>query len=98
MTAGPALLCSDRAAEVYSERLATAAPGWDRVLLVGEGPISDGELAGVEAAFLSADTFPGRTGTFLREALRAPNLRWLHTFSAGIDHPIFGQFTQRACG
>ena len=31
----------------------------------------------------------------LGAATRAPNLRWLHTFSAGTDHPIFGQFRDR---
>jgi phosphoglycerate dehydrogenase-like enzyme len=95
VTAAPALLCTDHAAERYAERLAVAAPGWRLVELVGEGPVADDDLPDVEAAFLSADSFPGRTGAFLRAALLAPNLRWLHSFSAGVDHPIFGQFTDR---
>ena len=27
--------------------------------------------------------------------LNAPNLRWLHTFSSGVDHPVFGIFLDK---
>jgi D-2-hydroxyacid dehydrogenase (NADP+) len=91
----PALLCTDHVASRYATRLADAAPSLGLVQLVGRGPIGDEELARVDAAFLSADSFPERTGALLGEAMRAPNLRWLHTFSAGTDHPIFGQFRDR---
>jgi phosphoglycerate dehydrogenase-like enzyme len=95
VTGAPALLCTDHVAERYADRLAAAAPGWELVRLVGESPIDDAELARVDAAFLSADSFPGRTRHVLYTALAAPNLRWLHTFSAGIDHPIFGRFSDK---
>jgi phosphoglycerate dehydrogenase-like enzyme len=95
VTSAPALLCTDHAAARYAEQLAAAAPGWELVTLVGEGPVGADALPRVEAAFLSADSFPGRTGAFLREAQRASNLRWLHTFSAGVDHPIFQGFLDR---
>ena len=95
MTGAPALLCTDHVAARYADRLAAAAPGWDLVQLVGEAQLDSADLERVDAAFLSADTFPGRTRQVLFTALAAPNLRWLHTFSAGIDHPIFGQFTDK---
>ena len=95
MSRGPALLCTDWFAEHYAERLAAAAPALDLVRLAGAQPIDDGELARVDAAFLSADSYPATTGHMLGVATRAPNLRWLHTFSAGIDHPVFGALQAR---
>jgi phosphoglycerate dehydrogenase-like enzyme len=90
-----ALLCTDHVADRYADRLSAAAPSLDLVPLVGEGPIDATDLARVDAAFLSADSFPARTLHLLMAALEAPNLRWLHTFSAGTDHPIFGQFRDK---
>jgi D-2-hydroxyacid dehydrogenase (NADP+) len=95
VSGAPALLCTDHVAIRYSERLAAAAPSLALVQLVGDEPPTEAELATVDAAFLSADSYPARTGLLLNAALRAPNLRWLHTFSAGTDHPIFGQFRDR---
>lgn len=92
---GPTLLCTDTVAERYAEQLFRAAPALELVPLVGDGPVPDADLARVDAAYLSADCFPARSGKLLGAALRAPNLRWLHTFSAGTDHPIFGQFRDR---
>jgi len=95
VSGAPALLCTDHVADRYAHRLAEIVPAWELVTLVGEGPVGDSELARVDAAFLSADSFPARTRHLLMAALEAPNLRWLHTFSAGIDHPIFGQFRDK---
>lgn len=95
MSGAVTLLCTDHLASHYGERLAAAAPSLALVQLVGEAAPSDAELATVDAACLSADSYPARTGLLLSAALRAPSLRWLHTFSAGIDHPIFGQFRER---
>ena len=80
---GPTLLCTDTVAERYAEQLFRAAPALELVPLVGDGPVPDADLARVDAAYLSADCFPARSGKLLGAALRAPNLRWLHTFSAG---------------
>lgn len=91
----PTLLCTDTVAERYAHRLADAAPSLELVTLVGDGPVPEADLARVDAAFFSADSFPARSAHLLGAAMRAPNLRWLHTFSAGTDHPIFGQFRER---
>jgi phosphoglycerate dehydrogenase-like enzyme len=65
------------------------------VTLVGDDPIAEPELARVDAAFLSADAYPARVAHLMGAAVRAPNLRWLHTSSAGIDHPVFGELRDR---
>lgn len=48
-----------------------------------------GDAAGVELAFFSGDFFPDRVRDFVLALRDAPRLRWLHTFSAGVDHPWF---------
>ncbi len=95
MSGAPALLCTDWFAEHYAARLRAIAPDLDLVRLVGEDPPPDGDLARVDAFFFSADSFPDRTLPLLTAGLGAPNLRWLHTVSAGTDHPIFGRFRDR---
>lgn len=95
MTVTPGLLCTDTIAERYGHRLATAAPSFDVVPLVGKDQISEADIARVDAVFFSSDAHPDRTSNILAAALSAPKLRWLHTFSAGIDHPVFDAFRER---
>jgi phosphoglycerate dehydrogenase-like enzyme len=89
------LFCSDHAFADDGERWAEVAPGLRTVQLRGDEPVAAAELAGVEIASFSADLFPGRTMTFLRAALAAPDLRWMHLFNVGVDSPIFGRFRDR---
>ena len=42
-------------------------------------------------AFFSPDLWPDRAKAFIGACLRAPNLQWLHTFSAGTDDAVFGR-------
>ena len=95
MTGAPALLCTDWFAERYGDRVAAIAPALDVVTLVGDGPVPADDLERVDACFFSADSFPTRSLALLTAGLGAANMRWLHTFSAGTDHPIFGQFRDR---
>jgi D-2-hydroxyacid dehydrogenase (NADP+) len=95
VSGAPALLCTDWFAEHYADRLHRIAPAIELVPLVGDGPVPEHDLARVDAFFFSADSFPARSLALLTAGLGAPNLRWLHTFSAGTDHPIFGQYRDR---
>ncbi|MDX1649117.1 MAG: NAD(P)-dependent oxidoreductase, partial [Myxococcota bacterium] len=85
-----AILLSEEVEARHAEALARVAPARPRVVLRGEEP--DGDPREVEIAFFSGDLYPART-RFLAKAM-APavetgRLRWLHTFSAGVDHPWF---------
>jgi phosphoglycerate dehydrogenase-like enzyme len=46
-------------------------------------------------ACLSGDAWPGSIAPFMRTTVAAANLRWLHSFSAGVDHPVFASFVRR---
>ena len=59
----------------------------------------DGEVeidpAAIDVACLSGDAWPGLIAPFMRTTVAAPNLQWLHSFSAGVDHPVFASFVRR---
>ena len=82
-----AILISDWVEESYAARIAAIAPGAQRVVLRAGAP--DGDLSAVEIAYFSGDCFPERVREFALAARDATALRWLHTFSAGVDHPWF---------
>lgn len=44
----------------------------------------------------SADVWADeRSASFMKVVLEAPNVRWLHMFSAGLDHPVFAELGRR---
>lgn len=94
MTPGrrPALLCTDTVIERHGGRLASAAPQLELVALSGDDLVGDEDLTRLDVAFFSGDAYPERTAHFFGACINAPNLRWLHTYSAGTDHPIFQRF------
>jgi D-2-hydroxyacid dehydrogenase (NADP+) len=89
------LFCTDTLWSQRCDELLAVAPGIDVVQLVGDGRIADDDLGRITVACFSADAWPDRAAAFLRVCLDAPNLRWLHTFSAGVDHPVFRSFVDR---
>jgi D-2-hydroxyacid dehydrogenase (NADP+) len=87
------LLLSNWVTERYDAALRAAAPGAVRTVLHLDR--LDGDPAGVEVAYFSGDLFPARVREFVLALRDAPNLRWMHTFSAGVDNPFFGNLRQR---
>lgn len=80
--------------ERYGAAMDAAAPGVPRVVLTPGGGLR-GEPAAVELAYFSGDVFPDHVRDFALALRDAPHLRWLHTFSAGVDHPWFQQLRAR---
>ena len=70
-------------------------PGCDELVFRPGARVSVDEIERIELASLSDDLWPDHSASFMRVCLDAPNLRWLHTFSAGVDHPIFRMFLDR---
>ncbi|HME68763.1 MAG TPA: D-2-hydroxyacid dehydrogenase [Myxococcota bacterium] len=92
MAAG-SILVSDAVEERRSSALEAAARGVPRCILRPSGPSSDPSM--VEIAFFSGDLFPERTRDFVLALAKSERLRWLHTFSAGVDHPWFRNLRER---
>jgi len=84
---------SHRIARDYAKELAALAPERRLVPLPADGPSNPEEE--IEIAFFSADCYPDRSADFFRTAYAAKNLRWLHSFSAGVDSPAFQKLRQR---
>jgi D-2-hydroxyacid dehydrogenase (NADP+) len=89
------LFCTDTLWSERGDELRASAPAIDVVPLVGDDHVGDDDLARITIACFSADAWPDRAAPFLRVCLDAPNLGWLHTFSAGVDHPVFRSFVDR---
>ncbi|MEO1055375.1 MAG: D-2-hydroxyacid dehydrogenase [Actinomycetota bacterium] len=53
------------------------------------------DIADLTLAFFSHDAWPELTPNFMAVSLEASSLRWLHTMSAGVDHPVFQTFVDR---
>lgn len=97
MPTAPVTLLTNTAWERFGHALRTAVPRIDAVLLDDDDPVSAADLERIEVAFFSGDCFPGgpsprRAAAFMGASLRCPNLRWLHTASAGVDSPVFQRF------
>jgi phosphoglycerate dehydrogenase-like enzyme len=91
--AAGSILISDEVEGRRSAALEAAAPGAPLCILRASGPSSDPAL--VEIAFFSGDLFPERIRDFALTLAKAQGLRWLHTFSAGVDHPWFRNLKER---
>jgi phosphoglycerate dehydrogenase-like enzyme len=87
------LLLSGRVADRHAAALAAAAPGAPLVVLRDD--VLEGDPADVEIAYFSGDFYPDHVRPFLLALRDAPKLRWLHSFSAGVDNPFFGKLRER---
>jgi phosphoglycerate dehydrogenase-like enzyme len=71
-------------------------PDLRTVVLPDEGLVSAHDIEAIDVAVFSADLWlEGRGAPFMKVALQAPALQWLHMFSAGLDDPVFDRFRDR---
>jgi len=89
------LFCTDTVWQRHQQQLMAAAPGLEAIEMTGDDTVTADDLERITIAFFSGDAWPGRTRPYISAALHAPNLQWLHTFSAGVDSPVFGEFVRR---
>jgi phosphoglycerate dehydrogenase-like enzyme len=76
-------------------QLEATAPEAEIVVLPAAGEVPATDVERITVAFFSPDAWPERAASFMAVALGAPRLRWLHTMSAGVDHPVFRTFLDR---
>lgn len=60
-----------------------------------EGRLDAAQCAGIDLAFFSSDVIPQHGRQFFSTVRKAPALKWLHVFNAGVDHPIFSEMLER---
>jgi phosphoglycerate dehydrogenase-like enzyme len=89
------VLLSDNVWERRKDELLRANPSMQPIVYVGNDPLPEDVIPTLTTAFFSGDLWPERARGFMLSALQAPNLTWLHTFSAGVDNPVFGTFRER---
>ena len=97
----PAVLLShrlerERGADLV--RRANEAGASLRVIALPEDPearLPSGACPQVDLAFFSEDVFPAYSRQFFSAVRKAPNLKWLHVFNAGVDHPIYTEMLAR---
>ena len=84
------LLLPDHLADILCDRVCQIAPDCEIVLVSRDGKIQ-GDLGDAEVLFLRWGI--GRE-VFQQMVARIPNLRWVHTISAGVDHLLFPELSQ----
>lgn len=52
-------------------------------------------VSDIEVAFFSTDLYPDFSRQFFSAVRKAPNLKWLHVFNVGVDHPIYTEMLGR---
>jgi phosphoglycerate dehydrogenase-like enzyme len=89
------LLVSDNVWQREGTNITSFAPGITPIIYEGDEPIADDVLANVNVAFFSSDVWPERSRGMVLSIMKAANVKWLHTFSAGVDSPFFIQLMEK---
>jgi phosphoglycerate dehydrogenase-like enzyme len=101
MSAKPALIVSHRCFEIYGAELAaTVARLGLPHEVVGlpadkDARLSDADVARGEIAFYSQDLNPVHGRQFFSAVRKGPNMKWIHVFNVGVDHPIYNEMLER---
>lgn len=88
------ILVSDFVETHHGADLAAAAPSMPRAVLRAGGGLA-GDESDIEIAYFSGDLFPDRAAEFWRPVLRLEKLRWIHSYSAGVDHWVFQKMLEK---
>jgi phosphoglycerate dehydrogenase-like enzyme len=88
-SAAPVLLISDTVWERRAAEILAIAPNTQPIIYVGDEPVADELLPTIDIAFFSSDVWPDRPRGLVISILKATRLKWMHTFSAGVDSPFF---------
>ena len=98
-TSATPILLTEAFHERYGERLRAAASEagltLDPVLLPEQGEVPADDLARVELAHFSRDRYIAGGRAFFEALERAPRLRWLHVFHAGMNGPFYAGLLKR---
>jgi phosphoglycerate dehydrogenase-like enzyme len=60
-----------------------------------EARVADTDAARADIAYFSSDIFPNFAKQFFSATRKAPALKWMQVFNAGVDHPVFASVIER---
>jgi phosphoglycerate dehydrogenase-like enzyme len=89
------LLVSDIVWERHGEAIRALGPKISPVIYEGNDVLPDEVIETLDAVFYSSDLWPERSRGIVLSILKAKNINWMHTFSAGVDNPFFVQLMER---
>lgn len=98
MTSSPkdiTLLISDNVWEREGDAIRDILPSVRPAIYEGNDPLAPEIVSSIDVAFYSSDLWPERSRGIALSIIQANNLKWLHTFSAGVDNPFFKQLGER---
>lgn len=89
------LLISDNVWSREGDAIKDILPSVQPVIYEGDDPLSPDIASSIDVAFYSSDLWPERSRGIALSIITASHLKWLHTFSAGVDNPFFKQLQER---
>jgi phosphoglycerate dehydrogenase-like enzyme len=101
MSTKPALIVSHRCHAEFGAEIAAAVARlklpYEVVALPADkdARLPDADVARGEIAFYSQDLNPNHARQFFSAVRKGPNIKWLHVFNIGVDHPIYTEMLER---
>jgi phosphoglycerate dehydrogenase-like enzyme len=89
------LLVSDNVWARHGDAIRLISPEIMPVVYEGNEVLPDEIISTINTVFYSSDLWPDRSRGFALSILKATSLKWMHTFSAGVDSPFFVQLMER---
>ena len=89
------LLVSDNVWQREGTNITSFAPGITPIIYEGNDVLPDEIISTINTVFYSSDLWPERSRGFVLSLLKATSVKWMHTFSAGVDSPFFVQLMER---
>lgn len=89
------LLISDNVWGRHADAIRAISPGITPVIYEGNEILPDEIISTINTVFYSSDLWPDRSRGFVLSIMKAASVKWMHTFSAGVDSPFFVQLMER---
>ena len=89
------LLVSDNVWARHGDAIRSISPGVTPIIYEGNDVLPDEIISTINTVFYSSDLWPDRSRGFVLSIMKAASVKWMHTFSAGVDSPFFVQLMER---
>jgi phosphoglycerate dehydrogenase-like enzyme len=89
------LLISDNVWGRHADAIRAISPGITPIIYEGNEVLPEEIISTINTVFYSSDLWPERSRGFVLSILKSTSVKWMHTFSAGVDSPFFVQLMER---